>query len=313
MNEGGDSENAGDGGVDDDAVGESEDREPSGEGDAPDDSWSASAPTESDEEIPLPWTVVDAEELDDAVPDEFEALRFVGPKTADALRDSNVDVEDIVRKRVSYRDLTERGVHPGVAAKIRREHSLSWSFDSADSDLSRRSSQVRGLDDEERAWVAASSGWTDDDDNAAETDGSGDAAGGESAWRAQTGGGTAADSADDPTRDQEAAWREKSVDGETADDVRDDETAWRERATESAGEADASPVDAEAAWREQSAPTPVTVLDDVDATHAEQLSDAGIRSVRRLATADPESVADALELDQSRVERWCDAARARLD
>jgi hypothetical protein len=340
VTQGADSEDAVDGHAEGGAVGESEDRERGGAEATSDASWSAAAPTESDEEIPLPWTVVDEGEVEAEVPDEFEALRFVGPKTAAALRDSPIAVEDLVRKRVSYRDLTERGVHPGVAAKIRREHSLSWSFDSESSDLSRRSSQVRGLDDEERAWVAASAGWADED-AAAETDGSGDATSAESAWQA---GSVDAEETDDdrsptdgesawratatassdgdggPTRDGEAAWRAEAGDADVSGtDADDDEAAWRERATGSATAGDdgdasrASATDAEAAWREQSAPTPVTVLEDVGDDYADRLADAGIRSVRRLATADPESVADALELDPRRVERWCEAARAALD
>ena len=339
MTQGADSEDGVDDHAEGDAVGESEDRERGGAEATSDVSWSAAAPTESDEEIPLPWTVVDEGDVEVEVPDEFEALRFVGPKTAAALRDSPVEVADLVRKRVSYRDLTERGVHPGVAAKIRREHSLSWSFDSESSDLSRRSSQVRGLDDEERAWVAASAGWAEEDESA-ETDGSGDARSAESAWQAEsvepegadeqspTDGESAwrssvtASSDDGPTRDGEAAWRAKAGDDEAAgSEAGDDEAAWRERATASPGTSDddtgeasrASATDAEAAWREQSAPTPVTALEAVDDAYADRLADAGIRSIRRLATADPESVADALELDRRRVERWCEAARTALD
>ncbi|MUV59089.1 hypothetical protein GJ632_20625 [Halogeometricum sp. CBA1124] len=135
-----------------------------------------------------------------------------------------------------------------------------------------------------------------------------------------------------PTRDGEAAWRAKAGDDEatgneagddeaTGNEAGDDEAAWRERATASPGTSDddtgeasrASATDAEAAWREQSAPTPVTALEAVDDAYADRLADAGIRSIRRLATADPESVADALELDRRRVERWCEAARTALD
>jgi len=60
-----------------------------------------------------------------------------------------------------------------VAARIRREHSLPWSFDTeADrSDLNRRSDQVRGLNDGERDWVAASTGdWADDDPDETDTE-----------------------------------------------------------------------------------------------------------------------------------------------
>ncbi|MDS0298767.1 helix-hairpin-helix domain-containing protein [Halogeometricum sp. S1BR25-6] len=332
-------------------------------------SWSAAAPTDGDGAVPLPWTVADEEEeeeeesgeseeslreeSEETFPEAFEDLRFVGPKTGAALRDSPIDVEDVARKRVSYRDLTAHGVNPGVAAKIRREHSLSWSFDAEDGDLSRRSSQVRGLDDDERAWVAASSGWAGDEPSAAETDGSGDATSAESAWQTRSGsdGADRADRADEadgtaesveheaestpdaeaewraaaegtasegPTRDEEAEWRAKSTPAGAGTDEADEETAWRERATESEAATrsdanDSSSDDAEAAWRERSAPTPVTVLDGVDDDQAGRLADAGIRSVRRLATADPASVADALELDERRVREWCEAARARVE
>jgi hypothetical protein len=91
-------------------------------------------------------------------------LKFVGPATADVVDEAAFDAADITAKRVSYDRLVEAGVNPGVAAKLRRWHSLSWSFDSG-SGLDRRSEQVRGLQADERAWVAASSGdWTDADD-----------------------------------------------------------------------------------------------------------------------------------------------------
>lgn len=174
----------------------------------------------------------------------LDDVRFVGPATAEVLRESNLTAADILEKRVSYGDLTEAGVNPGVAARLRREHSLSWSFDSSGPDLNRRSAQVRGLDDEERAWVAASSG----------------------DWRATTNG--------------------RGADGD---------------------------VDEEAAWRRRSAPTPVRTVDGVDADTAERLAEAGVTSVRRLATADPRSVADALSIDPDRVRRFCEAAHEHDD
>ncbi|WP_238993874.1 DUF7409 domain-containing protein [Halobellus captivus] len=200
----------------------------------------------------------------DGPPAQFEDIRFVGPKSAAALRESEITLSGFVNKHVAYRDLTDAGVNPGVAAKIRREHSLSWSLDGGGTDLDRRSAQVRGLDDEERAWIAASSGWSTDDTAATETDGSGDA---------------------------QAA-----------------EAAWRDRQT---GEKQSEPstMDAETAWRRRSAPTSVTALDGIDAETADTLRKAGIGSIRRLATADPESVADALEVDRDRVESWCRLAR----
>ncbi|WP_435125046.1 DUF7409 domain-containing protein [Halobaculum sp. D14] len=150
-------------------------------------------------------------------------LKHVGPATAAIIEDASFTAADVDAKTVSFRMLLDAGVNPGVAARIRREHSLSWSFESEDSeDLKRRSSQVRGLGDDERAWVAASSGdWedtaaeSDDDGEAAwvaastdgevtpEADGSGDPVAAESAWqqRSRPTPVTALDGVDEDTRD----------------------------------------------------------------------------------------------------------------
>ena len=234
-------------------------------------------------------------------PDGFEDLRFVGPKSAATLRDSPVSLADLVEKRIAYRDLKEAGVNPGVAAKIRREHSLSWSLDGGGTDLDRRSTQVRGLDDDERAWIAASSGWSEET-TATETDGSGDATEAEAAWRART------DSEEAPTDDErpetagEAAWREGTGSGSGT-------TAFDDQGERPDDGGERSDVDAESAWRAQSVPTPVTALEGIDEDDAATLHRAGIGSVRRLATADPESIADALELELDRIETWCRLAR----
>lgn len=175
-------------------------------------------------------------------------VKYVGPNTAVVIGASSFEAGDIPEKRVSYEMLVEAGVNHGVAAKIRREHSLPWSFDGSEGeDLARRSSQVRGLRDEERAWIAASSGdWEDAEaTSAASADGSGSASA------------------------------------------------------------------AEAAWRDRSKPDPVTNVPDIDEERAEQLAEGGINSVRSLATADPERVADVLELDAEQVREWRDAARER--
>lgn len=190
-----------------------------------------------------------ADSSDEAVtPDDPTDVRFVGPATASVLADAAFDAGDILDKTVSYEMLTDAGVNPGVAARLRREHSLSWSFDGSDGDdLANRSEQVRGLQEDERAWVAASSGdWESASADAASTDGSGE--------------------------------------------------------TEAA----------EAAWRDRSRPDPVTHVRGVDDDAAALLSEAGITSVRSLAVADPEHVADSLSLDQDRVTEWRDAARERI-
>lgn len=186
---------------------------------------------------------------DDYEIDDPTDLKYVGPKTASLLEEAGIDAAAIVEKTVSYDGLIEAGVNFGVAGKLRREHSLSWSFGPADGDgLTRRSNTVSGLSDGERAWVAASAGdWETDSANtaesAAETDGSGEA------------------------------------------------------------------VAAEAAWRERSRPTPITSLETVSADLATRLGDAGITSVRSLATANPERVADALEMEIQTIERLCETAR----
>ncbi|WP_132060484.1 DUF7409 domain-containing protein [Halorussus amylolyticus] len=183
--------------------------------------------------------------------DALTDIRFVGPATAAVLADAPFDATGIPDKTVSYEMLVEAGVNPGVATRLRREHSLSWSFGGGEDSLERRSSKVRGLQDGEREWVAASSGdWKSADASAAET-------------------------------------AEASADG--------------------SGAAEA----AEAAWRERSKPDPVTDVPAVDEATAETLAEGGITSVRSLATADPEHVADSLELDREAVAAWRAAARDR--
>lgn len=113
-------------------------------------------------------------------------LRFVGPATAAVLDDAGVTPADVRDKRVSHAQLLDAGVNAGVAAKIRREHSLAWSFESSGEDLDRRASQVRGLDDDERAWVSASAGDWESASPGASADGSGSAEAEEAAWRDRT-------------------------------------------------------------------------------------------------------------------------------
>lgn len=182
--------------------------------------------------------------------DEFSPtdVRFVGPATAAVIDAAGFDARDILRKSVSYEMLVEAGVNHGVATRIRREHSLSWSFAGDGESLERRSSQVRGLRDEERAWVAASTG--DWENTEPSTPASAD------------GGGSA-----------EAA---------------------------------------EAAWRERSKPDPIEDLPGIDETEAKLLAEGGITSIRSLATANVEHVADVLELELEQIETWRNAARERL-
>lgn len=216
------------------------------------------------------------DESDDAGPDSARPeddpartdLRWIGSATAEVLAAAGIDAEDVRSKRVAYRTLVDAGVNPGVAAKIRREHSLSWSFEAGEG-LRRRSAQIRSLGSDEAEWIAASSGdWTRATERDREEDGNA-----ETGPKRGTGTGP--------------------------------ETAGRD-GTEADGSGD--PVSAESAWRDRSRPTPPTELDSVRESDADVLAEAGITSVRSLATADPERVADVLSIDPDRVERWHEAA-----
>lgn len=195
-----------------------------------------------------------SEESAEDDPTALTDFKFVGPVTAEVMDEAGYDAADIRDKRVSYRMLVTAGANAGVATKLRREHSLPWSITGeGNEDLGRRSDQVRGLSDEERAWVAASSGdW--------------------SAGRPSSG------SADESAE----------ADG--------------------SGESTA----AEAAWRERSKPEPVTEIDGIGPVTKQKLANAGITSVRSLATIDPENVADLLDLDEEKVAGWRDAANDRV-
>jgi len=197
----------------------------------------------------------------------LQSVRFVGPSTAAVLDREGYDATAISDKRVSYRMLIEAGVNPGVAAKLRREHSLSWSFRSG-GDLSRRSAQIRGLGSAEAAWITASAGdW-------------------ESATEAST------DAAGDGIEPEESKARSTH---ETDVRLSSDRTR------------------TEAAWRARSKPTPVGELEGIDTEAVELLAEAGIRSVRQLATINVAQIVDVLELSESDVRTWYNTARAAAD
>ncbi len=196
----------------------------------------------------------DSEEYDPSSTGDLETLRFVGPATATTLASAGIDASDIHEKQVSYRRLVDAGVNPGVAAKLRREHSLPWALAGGTSDLDTRSRSVRGLRDGERQWVARSSDpdWTDG-----------------------------------PTTSVTPADRRHTTDegyGATL-------------------EITSPPADLE----------PTTVIEGIDADAAAQLAEAGINTVRRLATIDPTSVATAIDEPPSRLQRWQERARSRPD
>ncbi|QLK25708.1 helix-hairpin-helix domain-containing protein [Natrinema zhouii] len=78
----------------------------------------------------------------------------------EALEECDIDPDAVAEKEYSYRLLLDDGVDESVASTLRRRFSLPWSFES-DGDLGRRSTEVRGLGDAEREWIAVSGdeGW----------------------------------------------------------------------------------------------------------------------------------------------------------
>ena len=193
--------------------------------------------------------------------EELIDLKFVGPATQAVLEGAGVEAAAIRERRVSHAQLVEAGVNPGVAAKIRREHSLSWSLEGGE-DLDRRADQVRGLKAGEREWDAASA-----------TD-----------WEE-------ADPADSGDTDTDAS------------------SAWERRPWPNQPEAERE-FEAEAEWREQSAPTPISAVPDLDGEAESALQEAGITSVRRLASCNPEAVAESLDIEEETVRQWRAAARS---
>lgn len=106
-------------------------------------------------------------------------LRFVGPVTAEVIERAPFDAAALCDRTVSYAELLEAGVNPGVAGKLRREYSLVWSFEwIAGANLEHRARNVGGLDADQRRWIASSS--TIDDETRDRRDRMTDA---ERAWR----------------------------------------------------------------------------------------------------------------------------------
>jgi len=121
--------------------------------------------------------------------DDLQALRFVGPSTAETLANVDVTADDVRDGSVTYLQLVTLGVDPGVAGHLRREYSLSWSDEpAAGARLRRRARQVRHLRDAERSWIDRT--WATDSTRAATPtaapDGNGDALEAERAWRARS-------------------------------------------------------------------------------------------------------------------------------
>jgi hypothetical protein len=250
--------------------------------------------------------VSDNATIEDAVDATLESIRYVGPATASVLESNGFGSTAITGKRVSYRMLVDAGVNPGVAAKIRREHSLSWSFSSG-GDLDRRSTQVRGLGTAEAEWVAASAGdWQQETDQ--------QSTGGSSGDIVDPGAASETSEASEETDIESTATTPWPTHGISTSHTASSASTTVDKPTVNTvtdGSGDAS--SAEAAWRARSRPTPVTELADVDSPAADLLAEAGITSVRSLATADPARIAAVLELPSTLVDMWYQCARDVYD
>ena len=241
--------------------------------------------------------------------EELTDLRFVGPATASTLEEESVTPADVREKRVSYQMLVDAGINAGVATKIRRWHSLPWTYDSEEHHLDRRSENVRGLQDDERAWVAASSDWrerAEESDESALTDGD---------WEGSASSGASnADGGDEDRPTLTAGdWQPAGRTG--ADESAGDESALTDGDWDPSGVGDSAETDGsgaaearESAWREESRPDPVTAVPGLDEDVAATLVDASVTTARRLATSDPEHVGKVLDLPTERVREWVEAA-----
>jgi len=220
--------------------------------------------------------------------EDLEELRYIGPATAETLRAESVAAVDVRDKRVSYQLLVDAGINAGVATKIRRWHSLPWTFGGEGSQLDNRSKNVRGLREGEREWVAASTGADASTDGSA-TDGP---------------AGSSDDHTEDRSEIRDGDWTPSGDIDDT--DVTFTEGDWTSERGTTDAETDGggSAVAAESAWRERSKSDPVTSIDGILDADAQLLAEAGITSVRRLATADPEQVADLLDIEHERVKNW---------
>jgi len=246
-------------------------------------------------------------------------LKFVGPATAAVIEDASFDAAGIRDRTVSF-GMLDAGVNPGVAARIRREHSLPWSFDTeADrSDLTRRSDQVRGLNDGERDWVAASTGdWAENDPgepntegvdaesgasaaDATDTEGRANASGGATGESQSEASGAATADSIDPRPAGE--WPETARPDDT-DDEPAETTAWPETARPETArdDADDEPADGDTAITDSD-----TAITDSDTAAGDTAGGAGPWPV----TARPDGFATDKEADATDEEADATAATA---
>lgn len=251
-------------------------------------------------------------------------LSYVGPATASTLEEEAVTPDDVREKRVSYQMLVDAGINAGVATKIRRWHSLPWTFDGEEHHLDRRSKNVRHLQDDERDWVAASSDWREDDESSGERASDDGAALTDGDWRSADSDGDGDETTDRPVLTP-GDWAPSGGDRGGSDDAdlgsasgADDPLGagdWKPGETHDSAETDGSggAEARESAWRRASRADPVTAVPGLDETVAATLVDASVTSARRLATSDPEHVGKVLDLPTEQVGEWVDAAAKYVD
>jgi|GEM_PF-1541821 len=121
---------------------------------------------------------------------------------------------------------------------------------------------------------------------------------------------------DGANSDDTAATDGKDTDSESAA-AGGDATASTGSMTEETNETISAAEDAEAAGPTDVDPdadsedTAVDSLKGIGPSYSETLDEAGIETVADLAAADPETLADEIDISESRVERWTERAKAR--
>ncbi|MUV61005.1 helix-hairpin-helix domain-containing protein [Halobacterium sp. CBA1126] len=113
---------------------------------------------------------------------------------------------------------------------------------------------------------------------------------------------------DDEAEDEEPVAAETDASASTESLVDEDHTDDPTRAAEPA-EAASTGGDDEAEESEAVDGEPVTVLDGIGPAYADRLADAGVETVDDLAAADPDDLAERIDLSAKRVGRWVDSAQ----
>lgn len=130
-------------------------------------------------------------------------------------------------------------------------------------------------------------------------------------------GDETAEERDGDGTDEEADLEESAAAGSDAAAATDSLTQQSERPDEAAepaeatgpSEADAAPTDEKAGESVQ--PVPVDDIKGIGPAYSDRLADAGVETVRDLAAADAEALAEETDISATRIQGWIDRAEVR--